>query len=94
MFFFSCNSYIAQAENASSSEECICHVYNGDVNREDKLIQGYSLRDAENDAKTWLLVCVPSDDILANKSREARPFILSKTQNYLCANQSAKESSV
>lgn len=68
MFFLPCNSHIAQAENASSFEECVCHVYNGYVNREDKLIQGYSLRDTENDAKTWLLVCVPSDDILANKS--------------------------
>ena len=66
--FLSCNSYIVQAENVSSSEECNCPVYNGYVNREDKLIQGYSLRDTEKDAKTRLLVCVPSDDILTNKS--------------------------
>lgn len=59
---------IAQAENASSSDECICHVYNSYVNREDKLIQGYSLRDTENDAKAWLLVFGPNDDILVNKS--------------------------
>ena len=60
----------------------------------DQLIQGYSLRDPENDAKTWLLVCVPNDDILANKGRETGPFILSKTQNDLCATQTDKESSV
>lgn len=73
----------------------VSRLYNGHVYRGgDELIQGYSLRDTERDAKTWLLVWVPSDDILANKSWEIFCFIFSKTQNDLCANQPAEESLV
>lgn len=63
------------------------------VNREDKRILGYSLRDTENDAKTLVLVCMPSDDILPNKSLETCPFMLSKTLNNLCAIQNTQEGS-
>lgn len=89
-FFF----FLAKSILNASSEKCVSHVYNGYVNGEDQLTHGYSLRDTENDAKTRLLVWAPSDDILAHKSWETRPFILSKTQNYLCANQPAEESLV
>ena len=54
----------------------------------------YSLRGAGNDAKTGLLVYMPSHDILTNKSRQTRPFHFVKMPNYLCAIQNAKESSV
>lgn len=91
IFFF---PFLAESISNASSEKCVSHVYNGYVNGEDQLTHGYSLRDTENDAKTRRLVWAPSDDILAHKSWETCPFILSKTQNYLCANQPAEESSV
>lgn len=44
------------------------------------IIQRYSLRDAGNDAKTGLVVYMPSDDILSAKSRQTSPFIWPRRQ--------------